>query len=51
MEHVRFEPVLAERCVQEAERLRSEAQQLNQRGQVYGAEKAPSVAGLEDVPS
>jgi hypothetical protein len=28
MEHVRLEPVPAERCVQEAERLRTEAQQL-----------------------
>lgn len=28
MEHVRLEPVSTERCVQEAERLRSEAQQL-----------------------
>ena len=28
MEHVRLEPVSAERCIQEAERLRSEAQQL-----------------------
>jgi hypothetical protein len=28
MEHVRLEPISAERCVQEAERLRSEAQQL-----------------------
>jgi hypothetical protein len=28
VEHVRFEPISAERCVQEAERLRSEAQQL-----------------------